>query len=810
MSDRNLVLPIGPEKADIMLILDSATDEEEKTGYAFSGHNESEIRKTCRGAGITYDLTYRTLYLKQKLSYDGPKKKYKDHAIEEARAEKDYDSILWEEITEHQPKVIVPLGELSLQFITGEKSITKFRGSVLPLSPILKNKLIDAKINYNPKILPSLPPKFFFIDSKIKSYVLADFGKIANIINSNGNYQQIPDLIWIADSAEKFDNFVKRNLDNKWGVFDIETKFNIPVCIGFSFTEHEAICVPLIDSDVDNTTLLLLWKKVDELLRSKQWVNQNIKFDVQKLLRFGFEVPNVIGDTAIRSNILFPEFPKNLAFLNSIYTDIPYYKDEGKDAKDRKQLYHYCAKDCLSTYRIYLEQENELNEFELKPFEQEVNKLFWPYVRMEERGIRVDEDRLRGLTAKYDVQYEIHRKWLESITFKGFNPHSPDQVSKLIYQDFKLPEQKNRKTESLETGEETLEYLLTRYCQEDKHMTIVLQLIIGCRKLHKVIEYCETVIHPDFRLRGSWDLGGTNTGRTACKSTTDYKLYKSYKDKHWKFTDCGRSIQTISKHGFKLFDEWYGKDLRSIFVPSPNFVFIEGDLAAAEARVDAVLAEDYKILESYDIPPGVHVKTGEWIFGYQVNKKTEPEKYHIAKTVRHAGERNMQAQRCMMILAPFGNFSLQFCEQALAKFHENQPNIRGVFHAEVIEFLRKNHFLISPHGRRRSFFGEMNKETYNEAISTLPQCTVSDQMKFSIPMLEERMPGVRILAECHDSLLAEVKESEKEKYAEIFKEVVTRPIDFTRCSLSREFQLVIPCELSYSSDSWDKMEDLKI
>ena len=805
--EKNLVLPIGPESADVMLILDSATDEEAKLGRAFSGTNEKQLRPLCKGAGIIYDTTYRTLYIKQNLSYNGPKKKLREAAIAEAKLEKDYDTILWEEILSAKPKVIVPLGELSLQFIAGEKSISKFRGSILPLREDHRRKLGVSK--YNPKILPTLPPKYFFVDPKVKLYVSVDFSKVAHLLN-NGNVPDVEDVVWVADTIDKLNNFAERHRNAEWGVFDIETKFNIPVCIGFCFSDHEAICVPLVDNEVDNTHEIMLWKTVDELLRSKKWVNQNIKFDIQKLMRFGFQIPNIIGDTAIRSNILYPEFPKNLAFLNSIYTNIPYYKDEGKDAKDRKQLYLYCAKDCLSTYRIYKEQEAELEEFNLKPFESKINTLFWPYVRMEERGIRVDESRLRKLTAKYDLEYDIHRSWLEKKTYKGFNPHSPDQVSKLLYGEFELKEQRNRKTDSLETGEETIEYLLTRYCQDDRHKQLVLQLIVGCRKLHKVIEYCETVIHPDFRLRGSWDIGGTNTGRTACRGTTDYKMYKSYKDKHWRFTDCGRSIQTIGKHGFKLLGEWYGKDLRSIFVPSPGFILVEGDLAAAEARVDAVLAEDYDILKTYDIPPGVHIKTGEWIFGRLIDKKKEPDLYHIAKTIRHAGERNMFPQRCMMILAPFGNFSLQFCEEALTKFHSNQPNIRKIFHEEVHSFVQRHHYLISPHGRRRSFYGELNNETYNEAISVLPQCTVSDHMKFSMPMIEERMPGIRILAESHDSLLAEIKKDELEKYANIFKEIVTRPINFNTCSLSRDFELSIPCEMSYSEDSWQEMIDFKI
>lgn len=803
-NEPNLVLPVGPQSAEIMFILDSATEDEEKSGQAFCGDNEKQIKSLCKGVGINYEKTYRTTYLKQKLGYNGPKKKLRDESINEARAIRDYDAILKNEIFTFKPKVIVPLGELSLNFIAGEKSITKFRGSILPLRS-------DHRIeNYNPKIIPTLAPRFYQIDPRVKVYVSLDFEKIAKQAQLNGFRKSEP-LLWIADTMDKFSNFIERHKDREWGVFDIETKFNIPVCIGFCFSDDEACCVPLVDTEVDDTNELFLWKQVNNLLRNKKWVNQNIKFDLQKLTRYGFEIPeeNIIGDTAIRSNIIYPEFPKNLAFLNSIYTDMPYYKDEGKESKERKTLYTYCAKDCLSTRKVYLEQELEIKEFGLEDFYKQIWNLFWPYVKMENRGIRIDRERHKSLLAKYDMEYDLHRDWLQKKTYKGFNPHSPDQVAKLIYKEWEIKEQKNRKTGSLETGEETLEYLLRTECAEDKHAQLVLELIIGCRKLHKVIEYCETIIHPDGRLRGSWDLGGTNTGRTSCKGTTDYRLYFDRKDKKWKFTDCGRSLQTITKHGFKLLGEWYGKDLRSIFVPSPNYVFAEGDLSAAEARVDAVLSEDYELLKTYDIPPGIHVKTGEWIFGRIIDKKKEPDLYHISKTVRHAGERNMGASRCMMILAPFGNFNLEFCEAALYKFHDNQPNIRQVFHSEVIDFVRNNRYLISPHGRRRGFFGKMEQETFNDAISMLPQATVSDQLKFSIPLIEEEMPGIRFLSENHDGLLVEIKRDEVDKFQEVFSKITSREIDFRNCSIKRDFLLTIPCEVS-SGESWDDMRELKV
>ena len=105
-------------------------------------------------------------------------------------------------------------------------------------------------------------------------------------------------------------------------------------------------------------------------------------------------------------------------------------------------------------------------------------------------------------------------------------------------------------------------------------------------------------------------------------------------------------------------------------MPSRGYSFVEIDLSQAEARVDAVLANNFRILEVFDGPIGIHRLTGSWVYGMEnpLDIKKGTLEYHMSKTVRHAGERNMGAGRLMaMTQRP-----MKECERILKVFHSYQ------------------------------------------------------------------------------------------------------------------------------------------
>ena len=772
---------------------------------------------------MDWSTTYRTCLIKEELKPYEQTKKKKDSETAVAghylsTAVPSFSDVLLEEIRSLKPDLVVPLGEIAFQYLSGISEIRKFRGSVLPTTPTLQ-------IEKFTKVLPILGPyPYLYKDNRQKFISQVDFNKIPKWTND----RPIPDdtyRIWVARSADSLRNFLNRSYlpcfeSGGFLVFDIETFMNIPTCISFCFDGFESVCIPFLDLSISQFDRAEMVGMVQKVLASPiRKVNQNIKYDQKTMERWGFAVSNVVGDTMLAASTLYCEFPKNLGFLTSIYTDLPYFKDEGRQydpSKHKKdQFYLYNAKDSLSTHQIYSKQIPETHELGTNWVYESLIKLLPIYRRMEDRGIRIDAAQRARLFAKYESLYYRHRLILERLTnIEGFNPQSPKQSADLIFEEMGYLHRGPNYTVT-GTDEDSLNMLMCfgnpkNVTKEWGKQTLL--ALIECRKIHKVIEFLELDIYPDGRFRCEFNLAGTEMGRTSAGQTTDYFLKDDPKKPgKTKQINLGYSFQNIGKHGFKIGDTTYGDDLRSMFVPSIGFSFVEIDLSGAEARVDRVLSGNFDMGVFGN--PGIHRLTGSWIFDCTpLEIKKGSHEYHLSKTGRHAAERNIGPNRFFAMCQDEGvGLSLTLAEAtaALEKIHAAQPEIRAVYHKEIEIALKTTNCLVAPNGRRRDFFDRIDRHTINEGISFLPQAIVSDQTKFSFIETFATCPWAYLLVEAHDGALAEVPRGREAEYAEVYKHNVEKPIDFRKGSLKRDYELTIPAEVSVGED-WENLEGVEL
>jgi DNA polymerase I-like protein with 3'-5' exonuclease and polymerase domains len=406
-----------------------------------------------------------------------------------------------------------------------------------------------------------------------------------------------------------------------------------------------------------------------------------------------------------------------------------------------------------------------------------------------------------------------------------FLANSNPRVGRLLYEDLKFPPRKKR-TESGElnwrTDKGTLDDLLINHSDKvGPFGKAVIARIIVTRKLAKVLEYLSTPLSLDGRFRSTSNLCGTETGRSSYSKSLDELFVKG------ELKRIGRSLQTISKHGFKIDDDVFedfedksiAHDLRSMFVPSHGFIFLEADGSQAEARHVAVLSLDWDLLASFDLKPKVHAKTAAMLFDVDVNIITKDAPsipvvgityYDMGKRIRHGGSYKIGAGMISLMT----HLPMNVTGKMLEKFHANNPLLREVFHHEIERIINeKTHpsyrRLRMPLGRARSFFGPQGEETIKEAIATIPQSSVSDHTKFSIPLILAKEPTTRFLAEMHDGLLTEVPKDDYMRYAQVVKKVMERPMSYRECTLSRDFDLVVPAELSVG-ENWMELKEIKV
>jgi uracil-DNA glycosylase family 4 len=799
-----------------MIVGDYPTQKEYNSGYSFSGSNGNLLQSLFQPYNFSAKSLYKTHYFKVPIpGYASPSKKIQAEAVQRIKEMEDWDSLLKEEIETICPNGIVACGELALQHLTEEKGIRKWRGSILHLHPRFSKR--------NIKVFPILSPREIWIDNEHPFvYTQWDCGRIVKYKDLTGRFEP-PGLVWIARSPDELYEWWKRGEKGDFLTLDIETHHGFITCIGFSHNGTEAVSVPLlVGPHINHFDRGRMYRLTKEILESRvPKVNQNIKYDWSVLETFGFKVNNIIGDTMLMGHSIYPELPVGLDFLSSMYTDHPYYKDEGKKFDPRQhsvdRLLLYNARDALVTWQIWKLQLEDAEAMNVKHFYfKYVHPTFFIYKKLDQTGVLVDDSRRKSLLQKYRPMLAQMEQTINLIAEEKINVLSPKQVSHLVYNILQCPKMThttNTGNVTLNTDEDSIEELYVNKITDEGRKTI-LKYIIVARKIHKVIQFLTSPISPDGRMRTSYKLHGTETGRTSAGKSIEPSFYIDDKSKI-RERECGGSFQTIGKHGYEFGPERIGADLRSIFVPAPGWCFVEGDQGQAEDRVVCVLAEDWDGLEvlnrkkfkrnKFGLKDDRHTMTAMLITGKEFDAITPDDRQERGKKPRHAGNYNMGSY----ILSVLTHLRQSECAALLNRFHATNPNIRGVFHQSIRQVINSKRYLITPHGRRRDFFGRIDEETYKQAFATIPQATVSDHNKFTIlGQLASRWEWdrVRPLAESHDSNTFEVRNDVRESFIEDFQRAIETPISFRDCIISRDIEIVIPGEINWSEEDWSKVK----
>ena len=803
-----------------LLIEDFPSSSDMETDLSSSGYAPKVLEDVA--PNIWRDL-YRTTLIKNKdlvleienalaRQTKGRKDKAKLIKLIKEYFHKDFAQVeyLRNEIKSLGCNLLIPCGEVSFNLFTGLVGHRKYCGSILPcvFGDVNSHKL---------KVLPVMGPQALMQEYSAKFYNRIFYSRIFEHANSS----PIPETgirIWTAFNALDFKLWWGKCLTKKPQrlIFDIETRLGIPYCIAFTFDGKEACVIPLLDSRISKAEKALLWIETAKLLNhpiSKG--NQNIKYDWTILERWFFNVSNVENDTQIAAGCLYPEFKKNLGFLTSIYTPYPYHKDEGAESGTIDQKYLYCGKDVITDYVIMEKQLEELEVSTAKSVYQNLMKLLPIYKAGEQRGFRVDMEARAALYNKYTMLLNSQKLTLFNLCNQKFNPNSWQQKEKIIYGE--LGYSKGRFAQG--TDEKSLLWLIANgkpHKAVEGIAPIILRCLINNSKLEKALQVIELPLWPDGTFRGTFNLVGTETGRTSAGKTLDSLLMLDAKgniekDEHgYHGTRLGHSPQTLAKHGFSIDGVTYGQDIRGMYVARRGYSFVEIDLSGAEARVDRVLAGQYDM--SIFRNPGIHKYTGSIVYNCppaEIKKHILVDgldRYHVSKQVRHSAERGIQGGT----LAEMLMVTKKIADGFLRTIHAAEPFIVEKFHHDVIQCITHTRMLQMPNGRVRQFFDRFDSSMEREAISTYPQAVVTDQTKFEgILKTSLECPWAFLLSEAHDGVLYEVPKGQEEEFAVKYKKNVETPIDFRKGSLQHDYELVIPCEAEFG-ENWSDMKELKI
>ena len=786
----------GSVSAKLAIVGEAPGAQEDAEGRPFVGPSGQLLNSILDECGVSRNEVYVTNVVK----YRPPNNKFNQLDKIGVDYHEQVEN-LWKELDTIGPNCILALGNEALRALTGKKGIKEHRGS------ILRGK------NGTTKVIGTLHPAVF-----IRTAGETGVFKYSALAYCKLDYQraieesQSPELhlptrqLQIARSSHDLYKYIRRYENVRKFAADIESIKCIPSCISFAASPLHAISIPLLPGLVESISsyeLATMWRMIDDILGSKDIVGQNFKYDQHKLTRpCGFTRAKLWADTAMQAHVLYPEFPKALEFLTSIFTREPYYKSEYKEWDPSKDSYDrvlsYNAKDSAVTLEVHEELDKELIEEGLYDFYygfyHHAHDL---YLDIEDCGLPINYTERVAIHKKYIDRAVVLQKRIDDLAERHINVNSPQQVKKFVFEFLDMPTR-------AQVNEDTLVQLMNNHCKtaatewKRKAMASVLELR-KCRKTTSV--YVEA--HPDFDgvMRTQYNINGTENGRT---STT--KVDSKKRINRPVFT--GLPFQTLTKHGDT------GSDLRRMFIPYAGHSFLQMDLSQAEARVVAVLSNDTPLLQKFEAGIDVHSELAANIDGREWDGTREPEDSRfIGKTGRHSYNYGVKKTTFMLQVntdADKFGIDLRISEwkagQILDAVRRKHPSVEQVFHAEVQRILDECRTLYNPFGRRRVFFDRWGHELFKEGFAFIPQSTVRDQMLSFMIQVKKDYPRLarKIAVEAHDSLLFHCPNGmldELDAYCRKWHH--NHPIDFSKCSIARDYSLRIPCDIEVGENYKD-------
>ena len=331
LTPRSRLVPgLGRDTAKIAIVGDYTTPFDDRELKPFSGPNGTVLDSCLHAAKLIRAEIYLTNVFKSKTSipgknanhdfFDEAKKTFTPLGMEHAeRLRKELDHV--------QANVIVAAGIPALMALTNFSSVAKYRGYICETTKLSKPRKLIPTYSPGSTLRGTYVNRHMIVADLKKAKAEAEFPEIVR-----PNRSLIYDYETVEEVLEWLDYFTEA----KQLSFDIEVINYEVAAVSFSSNPSVGCVIP-----IGSTTYrpqgwteqeeLQIWRGIQRVLGNPASVKiaQNAIFDIHFLLtRQGIVVRGEIHDTMIGHSVMFPELPKGLDFLGSIYCGSQeYWKD---------------------------------------------------------------------------------------------------------------------------------------------------------------------------------------------------------------------------------------------------------------------------------------------------------------------------------------------------------------------------------------------------------------------------------------------------------------------------------------------------
>lgn len=301
--------PWGNPNSKIAIVGDYSDGFDMQARKPFSGPGGNVLENCLHTAGLIRGEVYMTNLIKAKDQnhakfFDEKKTRF----TEEGMA---YVRLLQAEMSEVQANIIIAAGAASFAALCSLGHLSMYRGYVFP-STLLPGR----------KVIPIHHPKSAMRGMyTYRHMIAADMRKAKDESAFPDLRRTERQLVYAYDSIGDALDWLSHYEEQSIVGFDIEVLNYEVSCISFSSTPEVACVIPIADRwNLDEE--LHIWRGIQRVLGNpaSKKVIQNGMFDIPFLLtRNGIVVRGEIHDTMIAHSIMYPELPKGLGFLGSIY-----------------------------------------------------------------------------------------------------------------------------------------------------------------------------------------------------------------------------------------------------------------------------------------------------------------------------------------------------------------------------------------------------------------------------------------------------------------------------------------------------------
>ena len=542
---------------------------------------------------------------------------------------------------------------------------------------------------------------------------------------------------------------------------DTETTSTNPIdaeLVGLSFAAEEgkAFYVPIPDNREKAETIVNIFKPLYESPKIMK-VGQNIKYDMEVLMRYGVNLSAPMFDTMIAHYLLQPEQHHGMDYLaetllgyETIHIDT-LIGPRGKSQKSMREVppalvCDYAAEDADVTLRLHNVLKPRLKDAGMEQLFYEIEMPLIPVLaQMETDGVLLDTDALAETSRTFtermrEIEQDIYRE-----AGHEFNIASPKQVGEVLFGEMKIVEKpKKTKTGQYVTSEEVLQQLRTK--------SPIVGKILQHRGLKKLlgtyVDALPKLINPRTgHIHTSFNQAVTATGRL---SSSDPNL------------------QNIPVRGED------GKEIRRCFIPEPGCLFFSADYSQIELRVMAHLSGDENMTEAFREGHDIHAATAARIYKESIDSVSRDQ-----RTKAKRANFGIIYGITVFGLAERLEISRDEARQLIDGYFDTFPRVRDYMeraketareHGYAETFFHRRRYLpdITSHNATVRNFAERN------AINAPIQGSAADIIKIAMVRIHRRFAeeGIRskMILQVHDELNFSVLPEEKERVERIVLE----------------------------------------